>query len=61
MQIDYGYSVIAGQGNIGAGSVGNDEYTAGTLSQLGTPIETYTATACEFRLQLDTPRGTVSL
>jgi hypothetical protein len=32
-----------------------------TLSQLGTPVETYTATACEFRLQLDTPRGTVSL
>jgi hypothetical protein len=33
----------------------------GRLSELGAPIETYTAAATEFRVQLDTPRGTVSL
>jgi hypothetical protein len=32
-----------------------------SLSQLGAPIGTYTAAGCEFRVQLDTPRGTVSL
>jgi hypothetical protein len=31
------------------------------LSRLGAPIETYTAAANEFRVELDTPRGTVSL
>lgn len=31
------------------------------LSKLGAPVDTYTATAAEFRLQLDTPLGTVSL
>lgn len=31
------------------------------LSQLGSPIETYAAPGCEFKVQLDTPRGTVSL
>jgi hypothetical protein len=32
-----------------------------SLSRLGAPIETYTAAGSEFRVQLDTPRGTVSL
>jgi Glyoxalase-like domain len=32
-----------------------------SLSQLGAPIETFTAAAGEFRVQLDTPRGTISL
>jgi hypothetical protein len=32
-----------------------------SLSELGAPIETYTAAGCEFRVQLDTPRGIVSL
>jgi hypothetical protein len=31
------------------------------LSELGAPIETYAASGSEFRVQLDTPRGTVSL
>jgi len=32
-----------------------------SLARLGAPIETYTAAGCEFTVQLDTPRGTVSL
>jgi Glyoxalase-like domain len=32
-----------------------------TLTELGTPIDTYTAAAIEFRVQLDTPQGPVSL
>jgi hypothetical protein len=32
-----------------------------SLSEMGAPLETYTAVGCEFRVQLDTARGTVSL
>jgi Glyoxalase-like domain len=32
-----------------------------TLPELGTQIETYTAAAIEFRVRLDTPRGTIAL
>ena len=32
-----------------------------TLTELGTPVDTYTATAIEFRVRLHTPRGIVAL
>jgi Glyoxalase-like domain len=32
-----------------------------TLTEIGTPVDTYTAAAIEFRVQLHTPRGTVAL
>jgi hypothetical protein len=32
-----------------------------TLTKIGTPVDTYTATAIEFRARLDTPRGIVAL
>jgi hypothetical protein len=32
-----------------------------TLTGLGTPVDTYTATAIEFRVRLHTPRGIVAL
>jgi Glyoxalase-like domain len=32
-----------------------------TLTEIGTPVDTYTATAIEFRARLDTPRGIVAL
>ena len=32
-----------------------------TLTEMGTPIDTYTAAAIEFRVRLDTPRGAVAL
>jgi hypothetical protein len=32
-----------------------------SLSQMGAPIDTYTAAGTEFRVRLDTPRGTISL
>ena len=32
-----------------------------TLTEIGTPVDTYTAAATEFRVQLHTPRGTVAI
>jgi hypothetical protein len=32
-----------------------------TLTEIGTPVDTYTATAIEFRVRLHTPRGIVAL
>jgi hypothetical protein len=32
-----------------------------TLTEMGTPVDTYTAAAIEFRVRLNTPRGTVAL
>jgi hypothetical protein len=32
-----------------------------TLTEMGTPIDTYAAAAIEFRVRLDTPRGAVAL
>jgi hypothetical protein len=55
---------------LGRGDVRLADFAAGhpqaadllrTLTELGTPVDTYTATAIEFRVRLHTPRGIVAL